>query len=180
MQEDDKRRIRGGHTLLVNSTYEPIGFLSTRRAMKLLAKGKVDVLECWTGSAVVHGAGSVQLPALMRLRVRAPHRRQPPRFQRRTMFERDAWTCQYCGAPLTRRTATVDHLIPRARGGRTSWLNCVTSCLTCNKRKGDTLVEHFDGHLASRPTLPTARHIWQADVRGEWHETWDQYVSHDI
>lgn len=179
MQEEDGRA-RGGHTLLVNSTYEPIGFLSTRRAMKLLAKDKVEVLERWTGTAVVHGAGAVALPALMRLRVRAPHRRQPPRFQRRTMFERDSWMCQYCGLKLTRRTATVDHLVPKARGGKTSWLNCVTSCLACNKRKGDMPVEQFDCRLACRPTFPTARHIWQADVRGRWHETWDQYVAHDI
>ncbi len=170
---------RSGHALLVNSTYEPIGFLSTRRAMKLLAKGKVDVLECWDGSYVSHGEqGAIAMPALMRLRTRAPHRRSPPRFQRRTLFERDDWACQFCGAKLTRRSATVDHLVPRAHGGKTTWMNCVASCLGCNKRKGDTPVEKFDMHLAKRPALPTARHIWAADVRGGWHDTWDQYVSH--
>lgn len=170
---------RSGHTLLVNSTYEPIGFLTTRRAMKLLAKNKVDVLECWTGSYVSHGhKGAIAMPALMRLRVRAPHRRQPPRFQRRTLFERDAWSCQYCGAPLSRRSATVDHLVPRSKGGKTTWTNCVASCLQCNKRKGDTPVEEFDMRLVKRPTLPSARHVWAADVRGSWHETWNQYVSH--
>lgn len=165
------------HALLVNSTHEPLCFLSKRRVMRLLAKNKVEVLANWDAVSVGHGAGRVQMPALVRLLARVPRSKRPPKFQRRTLFERDSWTCQLCGELVTRRAATIDHVVPRCKGGPTSWLNCVTSCLPCNKRKGHKTLQEASMSLVKPTSVPTVVHVWRADAHGAWHDSWIPYVG---
>ena len=163
--------------LLVNSSYEPISFLHKRVAMRLMAKDKVDVIETWADAAVKHGAGAVQMPAVIRLKKRVPSNRKPPKFKRKTLFERDDWMCQYCGEPLTKRVATIDHLVPRCVGGRTSWGNCVTACAACNRQKGHQRLSETAMALRRMPSTPTAVHIWRADSHGAWHSSWENYFG---
>lgn len=166
------------HTLLVNATHEPLCFLSKRRVMRLLVKEKIEVLAFWEDVTVGHGSGEKQqMPALARLLVRAPRATRPPKFHRRTLFERDGWRCQYCSAELTRRGATIDHLMPRCKGGRTSYANCVSSCLSCNKRKGHKSLAEANMQLAKKPVNPTVVHVWRADSHGRWHDSWEPYVG---
>lgn len=164
-------------TLLLNTTYEPLGFLTKKHVMRLLAKSKIEVIVAWDGVFVTHGSNKIQMPAIVRLLSRAPGQKRPPKFQRRTLFERDEWSCQYCGAPLTRRAATIDHLHPRCLGGKTTWKNCVAACLACNKKKGHKTLPEADMKLAKKPANPTVVHVWRADSHGIWHDAWGVYVS---
>src|SRR4051794_20774011 len=139
-------RWSGGRVLVLNATFEPINVCSVRRATVLLLKHKAEVLE--RGDTELHWAtGALPRPHVIRLvnyvRVpRDPHRRK---ITRRAVFARDGWTCQYCGA---RTTLTVDHVIPRSKGGLSTWENIVASCAPCNRRKGDRLPHQINMHRA--------------------------------
>jgi 5-methylcytosine-specific restriction endonuclease McrA len=163
--------------LLLNTTYEPLGFLNKKHVMRLLAKDKVEVVVNWDGVTVTHGSDKINMPAIVRLLRRAPGPKRPPKFQRRTLFERDDWQCQFCGSRLTRKAATIDHLHPRCLGGKTTWKNCVTACLSCNKKKGHKTLPEADMKLKKNPANPTVVHVWRADSRGMWHDEWGVYVS---
>jgi 5-methylcytosine-specific restriction endonuclease McrA len=139
--------------LVLNATYEPINVCTVRRATVLVLKSKAEILEVGTGE--LHWSrGSMSRPAVIRLvtyvRIpRDPHRR---RITRRAVFARDDWECQYCGA---RTSLTVDHVIPRSKGGESSWENIVASCAPCNRRKGDRLPHQIDMHPRRRPRVPS-------------------------
>jgi 5-methylcytosine-specific restriction endonuclease McrA len=139
--------------LVLNATYEPINVCTVRRATVLVLKSKAEVLEIGTGD--LHwSTGSMSRPTVIRLvnyvRIpRDPHRRK---ITRRAVFARDGWECQYCGA---RTSLTVDHVIPRSKGGESSWENIVASCAPCNRRKGDRLPHQINMHPRVRPRVPS-------------------------
>ena len=119
--------------LVLNSTYEPVNVCSTRRALVLLLKGKAESVE--TGPNFIRSErASYASPVVIRLNqyVRLPHP-DGRRLSRRAILARDGFRCQYCG---NTRQLTIDHIIPRSRGGVSSWDNVVTSCAPCNVRKG--------------------------------------------
>jgi len=106
---------------------------------------------------------TLPVPLVIRLvyYVRVPHRLGPP-LTRRTVLARDRYTCQYCGSPWPatggaqpgKRHLTVDHVLPRCRGGQTTWDNVVAACEPCNRRKGDRTPEEAGMRLLSRPARP--------------------------
>jgi 5-methylcytosine-specific restriction endonuclease McrA len=137
--------------LVLNTTYEPINICSIRRAVVLLLKNRADVLET-DGPDVRAETISVPRPVVIRLRdyVSVP-RSDRRRLSRRVVLARDGHRCQYCGST---RHLTLDHVIPRSRGGATSWDNVVTSCSPCNTRKGDRLPAEIDMVPRMRPRPP--------------------------
>ena len=138
--------------LVLNSSYEPLNVCTVRRAIVLLLKEKAEMLE--TGSRHLHSE-SLTLPQPLVIRlvtyVRVPRDATRRRITRRAVFARDSWTCQYCG-----RTShlTVDHVMPRSRGGRSIWENIVTSCAPCNRRKGDRTPVEVNMHPRHKPKAP--------------------------
>jgi 5-methylcytosine-specific restriction endonuclease McrA len=82
-----------------------------------------------------------------------PVRRIP--FSRRNIYRRDRFTCQYCGRKKDPTELSVDHVLPRSRGGTSTWLNCVLACLPCNRRKGNRTAEEAGLHLIHKPKEPT-------------------------
>ena len=123
--------------LVLNATYEPINVCTVRRATVLLLKEKAEVIEI--GAHELRWArGSMTKPVVIRLitYVRIPRDSHKRKITRRAVFARDGWQCQYCGA---RTSLTVDHVIPRSKGGGSEWENIVASCAPCNRRKGDRL-----------------------------------------
>ena len=123
--------------LVLNATYEPINVCTVRRATVLLLKAKAEVVEI--GQHDLRWArGSMHKPVVIRLvtYVRIPRDSHKRKITRRAVFARDDWQCQYCGA---RTSLTVDHVIPRSKGGGSDWENIVASCAPCNRRKGDRL-----------------------------------------
>ena len=133
-------------TLLLNSNGQPLQFLDSVRAIKLLLRGRAEVAQGMTGSlsfwddTINSTSHSFRLPAVMRLNSYvSKHRshKNPPRFQKRVLFNRDGWSCQYCGVTLNYHSMSIDHVLPISRGGKTSWKNCVASCVSCNSNKGN-------------------------------------------
>ncbi len=138
--------------LVLNATYEPINVCTVRRAVVLLLKSKAEVIE--HGEWKLHSASStIARPVVIRLvsYVHIPRDTHRRRITRRAVFARDDWTCQYCGA---RSNLTVDHVVPRSKGGSSSWENIVASCAPCNRRKGNALPRQAGMNLSRQPKAP--------------------------
>jgi 5-methylcytosine-specific restriction endonuclease McrA len=139
--------------LVLNATYEPINVCTVRRAVVLLLKDKAEVIE--HGDWELHSASSsLTRPVVIRLvsYVRIPRDTHRRKITRRAVFARDNWTCQYCGA---RSNLTVDHVIPRSKGGSSNWDNIVASCAPCNRRKGDLALRQVGMQLQRAPRSPS-------------------------
>lgn len=161
-------------TLVLNASYEPLCVVPMRRAVVLLLAEKAVLVEA--SSEVMRSAFSeVPIPHVVRLcrYVRVPYRRQIP-LTRRAVLARDAHRCVYC----TVRADTIDHVIPRSRGGRNEWTNVVAACARCNHRKGDRLLSEIGWSLPRPPSQPSAT---VALVLG-WAKrdpSWDRYLGFD-
>jgi 5-methylcytosine-specific restriction endonuclease McrA len=160
--------------LVLNTTYEPLNVCSVRRALVLLFKDKAEVLER-SGAAFRSERASHELPLVIRLRtyVSVPRQRGSARISRRAVFARDRHRCQYCGSE---RHLTVDHVVPRSKGGTDSWDNLVTSCAPCNRKKGDRAPHVVGLRLMRkpRPPEPTSFVFMHVD---HIHESWRPYLS---
>ncbi len=140
--------------LVLNAGYEPLSLVSVRRAVVLLLREKAELLEA-TQQMLYSTNHSIPEPLVIRLvhYVRLPHRRVPP--TRGAVMLRDAFTCQYCADKPGQLHLTVDHVIPRSRGGQHHWTNLVTACKRCNQRKGSHLPEETEMTLVRRPFEPS-------------------------
>ena len=147
------RRLTSGRVLVLNASYEPLNVCTTRRAMILLLKEKAEMLE--RGEGVLRSETiALDRPAVIRLIsfVRVPRDIHRRRITRRAVLARDGWICQYCGSD--RPGLTVDHVIPRSRGGESVWENIVASCAPCNRKKGNRLPREVRMHPRNRPRPP--------------------------
>jgi 5-methylcytosine-specific restriction endonuclease McrA len=140
--------------LVLNATYEPMNVVSMRRAVILLLKEKAEIVEAaeaWLRSEQL----ALPVPLVIRLvyYVRIPRHFALP-LSRRTVLARDQYTCQYCEAKPGRANLTIDHIVPRSRGGETLWENVVTACGPCNRRKGDRTPQEANMPLRRQPRRP--------------------------
>ncbi|MGB3442351.1 MAG: HNH endonuclease [Actinophytocola sp.] len=146
-----KRRV-----LLLNTTFEPLTALPLRRAVVLVVCGKAEVVHGDPAGIVLHSASdSVVVPSVIRLSsyVRVPYRARVP-LTRAGLMHRDRHRCAYCGG----RAETIDHVIPRSRGGEHTWQNCVACCVKCNHRKADKLLSELGWRLRVVPRAPRGTH----------------------
>ncbi|MFI6323263.1 HNH endonuclease [Nonomuraea sp. NPDC050556] len=142
--------------LLLNATYEPLTTLSLHRAVILVLREKADVVHRDGRGAVLRSASrTLDVPSVIRLRryVRIPYRSRIP-LTRAALMRRDDYRCAYCGL----RAETIDHVIPRSRGGPHTWENCVASCMQCNHRKADKFLEELGWKLTVAPAVPRGAH----------------------
>jgi 5-methylcytosine-specific restriction endonuclease McrA len=162
--------------LVLNASYEPLNIVSVKRAIVLLLKEKAELIEAAT--AKVRAERTVlDWPLVIRLVTYVPlPRRLPLPLSRRTVLARDLYTCQYCGAEPGRAELTVDHILPRSRGGLTTWENVVAACGACNRRKGNRTPEEAGMKLLSVPARPRFIAIV---LLGESHahEVWQKYLA---
>jgi 5-methylcytosine-specific restriction endonuclease McrA len=140
--------------LVLNAGYEPLSLVSVRRAVVLLLREKAELLEA-TQQMLYSANQTMPEPLVIRLvhYVRLPHRRVPP--TRVAIMLRDAYMCQYCGEKPGQLQLTVDHIVPRSRGGGHSWTNLVTACKRCNQRKGNLTVEEVGMAPLRKPFEPS-------------------------
>lgn len=143
------------HTLLLNTTYEPLQVVSWKRAIRMMFQEKVEVVEHYNRE-IRSVTLSLKVPSVVRLLhfVRVRHYHPQVKFSRNNLFARDKYRCQYCGRRHTAAELTYDHVFPVARGGRKNWQNIVTSCITCNRHKGNRTPEEAGMALLRRPTAP--------------------------
>ncbi|OHT86841.1 HNH endonuclease [Mycobacteroides saopaulense] len=161
--------------LLLNSTYEPLTALPMRRAVIMLLCGKADVVHDDPGAPVIHSATtSVAVPSVIRLRtfVRVPYRARVP-MTRAALMHRDRFRCAYCGG----RADTIDHVIPRSKGGSHSWENCVACCSSCNHRKADRLLADLGWALHTTPMPPKGQHWRLLSSVKELDPAWVRYLG---
>jgi 5-methylcytosine-specific restriction endonuclease McrA len=137
--------------LVLNQNYEPLNVCNARRAWVLVDGGKAEVLE--HGGSPIHTPSRVlPRPSVIRLIYMIRRPRPRVRLTRREIFLRDHHTCQYCG--IRTRDLTIDHVMPRHRGGRHTWENLVTACKACNHRKGGKTLEEARFRLSRPPFEP--------------------------
>ena len=138
--------------LLLNASFEPLRVISLRRAMGLLVAGKVEVIA--EGDGEIHSVSmTFAVPAVVRLRymVRVPFNSHVP-LSRRAVLVRDGRRCQF--AHCSRTATTVDHVVPKSRGGQHDWTNVVGACAQCNARKGSRLLHELGWQLRRKPVAP--------------------------
>jgi hypothetical protein len=164
-------------TLLLNASYEVLSFIPERKLFKLLIKDKIEVESSWNID-VNWINGKIKHPSVVRLKNHVKRNYFNSNFSRKALVKRDKSTCQYCGKKLTASQITIDHVLPRAQGGITSFTNCVVCCQICNNKKADKTPDQAKMVLLKRPTHPSfsAQH-YVADPQENWHPDWDDFLG---
>ena len=161
--------------LLLNSSYEPLRVISWQRAITMFFMGKVEVVEEYE-----HDIRSVTLaikaPAVVRLLKFARIGRKAPPLCRTNVLARDNFECQYCGVALGAREATLDHVVPRSQGGKTTWDNIVCCCTTCNRTKGGRTPAEARMLLRSRPVRPDWLPVLTMRLNGKVPLSWQLFL----
>ncbi len=158
--------------LVLNATYEPLCVVSLRRAICLVISEKATTVEA-TDRPVRSERLALAEPSVVRLSrfVRVPYQRRRS-LNRRAVFIRDDNRCQYCGG----KAESIDHVVPRSRGGENTWENVVAACRACNTRKRDRLVSETTMRLA-RPPRPPRQHTWFRVAAGTLPVSWEPYLD---
>lgn len=163
--------------LMLNADMSPLRTINLQRALSLMMKNKVDILETVPGKMLRSPSVSIPFPSVVRLRYYRSVPRRKSVWSRRAVFSRDHYTCVYCGTSLSREDATIDHLTPRetcAKNGirASTWTNTVTSCPKCNRRKANRSLEasgmkfHDPNFIAKIPR--TNYIVFSGDIPSEW------------
>ena len=137
--------------LVLNAGYEPLHRVSVKHAIKMIVR-EVAVIEESDDDEMF---GSFPMPKVLRLLkyIKMNWRGTAPRFSKKRLLQRDNYICAYCG----KEASTMDHVLPRSRGGSSSWTNTVSSCLKCNHKKSNRTPEEANMKLSYQPTVPS----WQ-------------------
>jgi len=160
--------------LVLNATYEPLGVVSTRRAVVLVVTAKAVAVE--RGDEVLHSEhDEVRVPAVVRLIrfVKVPYRATVP-LTRKAVFARDGGRCVYCSAAAT----SLDHVVPRSRGGPHTWDNVVSACGRCNHVKADRVLADLGWRLRTTPRAPTGT-AWRVVGARPLDPAWSPYLDLD-
>lgn len=174
----------GCPALVLNADFRPLSYFplslwSWQDTLKAVFLDRVDVVAEYD-TVVKSPTFSMRLPSVVSLKTYVNHARRPA-FTRFNVFLRDGFTCQYCGDG-DRENLTFDHLVPRSRGGRTTWLNIVTACSPCNLRKGNRMPGDVGMHPRQRPYAPN---MFELNEKGRafppnyLHESWHDYLYWD-
>jgi 5-methylcytosine-specific restriction endonuclease McrA len=139
--------------LVLDAGYQPIRIIRWQRAICMSFLDKVEVLANYA-FMIPTASSDYPTPAVVRLLTQLRFRPQVVRFSRRNVYIRDDYRCQYCGEPFAAADLTLDHVVPRVAGGKTSWTNVVAACRPCNRRKGGRTPEQAGLQLPRPPTRP--------------------------
>lgn len=165
--------------LLLNASYEAIAIILARRAISLLTKDRdgqtVAIMEKATAEPLRYGRGVMLMPSVIRLRDYRSVPKQTRALSRKNILMRDRYTCQYCHESFSGNELTLDHVLPRAQNGESSWENLVAACYPCNHKKSNKTPEQAGMPLARRPkpfNLHTARSLMRISGldNADWHE----------
>ena len=167
-----QRASSSGRVLVLNASYEPINVCTVRRAAVLILKQRAEIIE--ESERQLHAENlTLPRPVVIRLitYVKIPRDAHRRKITRRAVFARDRWTCQYCGHE--RSSLTVDHVVPRSKGGGSSWDNIVTSCAPCNRRKGNHLPHQVGMAPIRKPKAPSPTifiHVAAPSIPPAWEQ----------
>jgi 5-methylcytosine-specific restriction endonuclease McrA len=179
-------------TLVLNRNWQPVNVATVARALVLLWNESARVVDPadyqlydWADWSKLRPRGDEPFIRAVRFRLRIPevvalrsYDRVPVAtvtFSRRNIFKRDHSTCQYCGVQPGSDELTIDHVVPRAQGGVSSWENCALACVACNKRKADRTPEQARMRLRHKPVRPTWKPLYSD--HGGRIESWSKFIS---
>jgi 5-methylcytosine-specific restriction endonuclease McrA len=184
--------------LVLNRLWQAVNVCTVRRAFTLLCRGHAQVVqpdknnnffthdfESWRDLSVrepepemVHTiAFKIRVPRVIVLLLFDRLPKKEVKFTRHNIFERDKNTCQYCGNVFDRKELNLDHVLPREKGGQTTWENIVCSCIPCNTRKGNRLPHEVNMHLIRKPKRPKWRPFLNFTFNGEQDESWKHFID---
>jgi len=178
--------------LVLNRSFLPIHVTSVRRAFSLIYQGGARAVDAryetfdfvrWSGREAESGmdfigtvGGGIPVPRVIVLIHYDRVPRRHVRFSRVNIFSRDRFTCQYCEIRLPRAELNLDHVVPRAQGGRTTWENVVCCCVSCNRRKGGRTPEQAGLRLQSRPVRPRWTPLMSLAVSSVRYHEWRPFL----
>src|SRR5271154_3197668 len=161
-------------------SYFPLSLWSWQDTVKAVFLDRVNIISEYE-EVVRSPSFEMRLPSVISLKEYIPAARRPA-FTRFNVFLRDRFSCQYCGEPWPSHDLTFDHVVPRSRGGRTTWDNVVTACSPCNLSKGGRLPKQAHMHLRHPPHRPTIAELRERGRRfppNYLHESWADYLYWD-
>lgn len=157
--------------LVLNASYEPLNLVNVKRAVILVLKDKAEIIE--ERGEYLHSERMIMpFPTVIRLVYYVSVPCRGVSLSRRAVFLRDRHTCQYCGEGAE----SIDHVIPRSRGGQHTWDNVVAACRRCNTRKMNRLPSEAGLRLSHKPA-PPHDHIWIFSLAADIHPTWEPYLE---
>lgn len=184
--------------LVLNRFWQPVHTCSVRRALHLLCLGHAQVIQVegeqkftthdlgsWIGYSgdsmgeeMIHSVRvALRVPKIIVLAIYDRLPRLDVKFTRRNVFLRDKFTCQYCAKVLQENLLNLDHVIPRDKGGKTTWENIVTSCVKCNTRKANKLPQDANMHPLAKPFAPRWRPLYGLQENGLGDESWEYFLN---
>jgi 5-methylcytosine-specific restriction endonuclease McrA len=183
--------------LVLNRLWQAVSVCSAKRALSLLYLGHAEVVNNSDGgyatldfmewSDFSRHASDAECFHTINFKIRVPQiivlilfdkmPRKEVKLTRNNIFERDGYTCQYCGKKFERKDLNIDHVIPRARGGRTTWENVVASCVPCNTRKSNHLAPEIGMQLLRKPKKPKLRTYLSISVSNAPHPSWRHFLD---
>jgi len=195
-------RVLNTSVLVLNRFYLAVHVISVRRAFILLYREGAEVVHIEDGQYAVYDFTTwcevssframerkaphedwlravnfeIQVPRIIRLLKFDRVPRKSLRFNRRNIFARDGNRCQYCGRSLPMSQLSIDHVLPRSRGGETTWDNVVCSCLACNTRKGGRTPQEAHMHLMTRPAEPKTNPILAMKLNNPKYQSWRTFL----
>ena len=188
-QLESLRNLDRHPALLLNADYQPMSWLplslwNWQEAVKAVFTGKVTVVDVYPDVTIRAANLEVPLPAVIALTEYVPLHDQKPAFTKRNVFLRDEYRCQYCNHLFHTRDLSLDHVVPRCKGGGLNWTNAVTSCRKCNGRKGSLdlaeLRARVGMQLRRQPVCPTQYELAATASRmlpRRVHSTWEPYLG---
>jgi 5-methylcytosine-specific restriction endonuclease McrA len=183
-----------GRTLVLNRSWTAISTTTVRNALGLVYRDVARAVctetftphdfHSWTELSAARGGGEfvqgvrvkVRVPEVVVLRHFNGFPRRTVAFSRRNLYRRDNFTCQYCGSQPGTELLSIDHVVPRSRGGRSTWENCVLACLDCNKRKASRTLDEAGLVLDRRPFRPAGGPAFEISL-GTRRASWERFVS---
>jgi 5-methylcytosine-specific restriction endonuclease McrA len=183
--------------LVLNRLWQAVNVCSVRRAFMLLCQGHAQVVNADGGNFFTHDfhgwrelserepepemvhtiSFKIRIPRVIVLLVFDRLPKKEVKFTRHNIYERDKDTCQYCGRVFDRSELNLDHVVPRDKGGQTSWENIVCSCIRCNTKKGNRLPQEAGMHLIRKPSRPRWRPFIHITFGTPHHESWRHFVD---
>lgn len=186
------------HVLVLNRLWQAVNVCTVKRALSLLVEGRAQVVQCLSDGSFqtfsfsqwrdfserqphpesVHAVSfRLRLPRVILLALFDRLPKKEVKFTRHNIFERDRNTCQYCGGTFDRKDLNLDHVIPRDRGGPTTWENIVCSCIECNTRKANRTPTEAGMHLVRKPKRPKWRPFIQINLGFHPHDSWKHFLD---
>ena len=161
--------------LVLNQNYEPLNVCNSRRAIVMVFNGKAEVIEL-NGHYITTTTESFHCPSVIRLANLIKRPRPKLKLSRKEVFSRDRYTCQYCGSAT--KELTLDHVVPKSKGGGHSWDNLVSACKSCNHRKGGKSPSEARMRLLSLPREPkvSPHYVFLQKLHHSPHEEWKKFL----